>query len=269
MAAHPGKVNSNTRVLSEGWSGHDDEYHEDPVPDLCLTGFPLEFGSSSSHFPLSDSVGVGPTRPPDVLLPLTDPDWQCGSLPRSGVLPERKLKERIMEALSPSGDSGVHESLADLSIEEQEAQKTLWREEMTRVEEDIAMMRATLEEKHRRLQWLKHHLGITMLSELSDDINQGIKNVRESQVYQKTGAALKSTGERASGLFAGLGAKFSEARDSAAFKSVEERVGTMVTTVKSKVGGSHSNSTQSFDEALKEAEAMKKQAAEEPQTGPQ
>lgn len=95
MAAHPGKVNSNTRVLSEGWSGHDDEYHEDPVPDLCLTGFPLEFGSSSSHFPLSDSVGVGPTRPPDVLLPLTDPDWQCGSLPRSGVLPERKLKGEL------------------------------------------------------------------------------------------------------------------------------------------------------------------------------
>ncbi|XP_037082636.1 tumor protein D54-like [Pollicipes pollicipes] len=79
-------------------------------------------------------------------------------------------------------------------------------------------------------------------------------------LYQKTEAALKTTGEKASGLFAGLGAKFSEARESATFKSVEERVGTMVTTVKSKVSSSRSNSTQSFDEALKEAEAAKKQA---------
>jgi len=78
--------------------------------------------------------------------------------------------------------------------------------------------------------------------------------------YQKTEAALKTTGERASGLFAGLGAKFSEARESTTFKTVEERVGTMVTTVKSKVTSSRSNSTQSFDEALKEAEAAKKQA---------
>ena len=50
--------------------------------------------------------------------------------------------------------------------------------------------------------------------------------------YQRTGAALKSTGEKASGLFAGLGAKFSEARESAAFKNMEERMGTMVNSVK-------------------------------------
>ena len=53
--------------------------------------------------------------------------------------------------------------------------------------------------------------------------------------YQRTEAALKTTSERASGLLAGLGARLTEARDSAAVRSLEERVGTMVTSVK--VGG--------------------------------
>jgi len=90
--------------------------------------------------------------------------------------------------------------------------------------------------------------------------NDVIEEEKPASLYQRTGAALKTTGEKASGLFAGLGAKFSEARESATFRSVEERVGSMVTTVKSKVGASGSSSTQSFDEALREAEAAKKQA---------
>ncbi|XP_037081160.1 uncharacterized protein F13E6.1-like [Pollicipes pollicipes] len=141
-------------------------------------------------------------------------------------------------------------------------------------------MRETLQAKSMEAQALKHKLGITMWTEFTQDVNQSLQSVRESQayrkvndafsefhhavtsapMYQRTGAALKSTGEKASGLFAGLGAKFSEARESAAFKSMGERMGSMVTTVKSKVSTSGSNSSQSFDEALKEAEAAQRQA---------
>ncbi|XP_043217932.1 tumor protein D54-like isoform X1 [Amphibalanus amphitrite] len=201
-----------------------------------------------------------------------------------------------MPATSPSADSGVVDAFSALSPEEQERQREEWKQDLARIEEDIVLMRETLSAKIKEAQELKHKLGITMWSEFTDDVNQGLKNVRESQAYhkvtdtiseiqhavteaplyqavagkleqaqhtpayQRTEAALKTTTEKASGLLAGLGAKLTEARDSPTVKSLEERVGTMVTTVKSKVTSSRSNSTQSFDEALKEAEAAKRQA---------
>ena len=36
-------------------------------------------------------------------------------------------------------------------------------------------------EKMKEAQELKHKLGITMWSEFTEDVNQGLKNVRESQ----------------------------------------------------------------------------------------
>jgi len=186
-----------------------------------------------------------------------------------------------LPASSPSGDSGVVDAFAALSPEEQERQRDEWKQDLARIEEDIVLMRETLSAKTKEAQELKHKLGITMWSEFTDDVNQGLKNVRESQayhkvtdtftelqhavteapLYQRTEAALKTTTEKASGLLAGLGAKLTEARDSAAVKNLEERVGTMVTSVKTKVT-SRSNSTQSFDEALKEAEEAKRKEAE-------
>ncbi|XP_043243690.1 tumor protein D53-like isoform X4 [Amphibalanus amphitrite] len=167
-----------------------------------------------------------------------------------------------MPSLSPSADSGVVDAFSGLTPEEQEQQRQQWKEELARLEEDILLMRETLQAKMREAQVLKQKLGITVWTEFTQDVNQSLQSVRQSQAYQRTGAALKSTGEKASGLFAGLGAKISEARESAAFKTVEERMGTMVNSVKSKVSTSHSNSTQSFDEALREAEAaQQKQAA--------
>ena len=47
-------------------SSAEDEYHEDPVAELCLAGLPAS----------GSAAGSGPTRPPDVALPLHDPDWR-------------------------------------------------------------------------------------------------------------------------------------------------------------------------------------------------
>jgi len=163
-------------------------------------------------------------------------------------------------SFSPSGDSGVADAFAALTPEEREEQRLQWKDELAKIEDDIQLMRDTLMAKMQQAQAIKEKLGITPWTEFTEDVNKSLTAVKESQAYQRTGAALKTTGEKASGLFAGLGAKFSEARESATFRSVEERVGSMVTTVKSKVGASGSSSTQSFDEALREAEAAKKQA---------
>ena len=42
-------------------------------------------------------------------------------------------------------------------------------------------MRETLSAKIKEAQELKHKLGITMWSEFTSDLNQGLTNVRESQ----------------------------------------------------------------------------------------
>lgn len=72
--------------------------------------------------------------------------------------------------------------LSSLSIEEKERQHALWNEELAQIEDEIATLRTVLSSKMRRSAELKRNLGITVWKEVSDDINQGIKNVKESNV---------------------------------------------------------------------------------------
>ncbi|XP_050308729.1 uncharacterized protein LOC126745082 isoform X3 [Anthonomus grandis grandis] len=78
----------------------------------------------------------------------------------------------------------VAPDLSHLSQEEKEQQEKIWREELAQVEDEIVTLRTVLASKMRRSAELKKNLGITFLKEVSDDINQGIKNVKESNVYQ-------------------------------------------------------------------------------------
>lgn len=51
------------------------------------------------------------------------------------------------------------------------------------VEEEIQTLRHVLANKIKVSQDLKRKLGISVWKELSDDVNQGLKNVKESHVY--------------------------------------------------------------------------------------
>lgn len=51
------------------------------------------------------------------------------------------------------------------------------------MEEEIQTLRHVLANKVRVAQELKRKLGISVWKELTDDVNQGLKNVKESQVY--------------------------------------------------------------------------------------
>lgn len=72
--------------------------------------------------------------------------------------------------------------LSHLSTEEKLEQERLWKEELAQIEDEIATLRTVLAAKMRRSAELKRNLGITVWKEVSDDINQGIKNVKESNV---------------------------------------------------------------------------------------
>lgn len=72
--------------------------------------------------------------------------------------------------------------LSGLSIEDQIKQQNVWSEELAQIEDEICTLRTVLASKMRRSAELKRNLGITVWKEVSDDINQGIKNVKESNV---------------------------------------------------------------------------------------
>ncbi|XP_047106551.1 tumor protein D54 isoform X2 [Schistocerca piceifrons] len=172
-----------------------------------------------------------------------------------------------------SPDSGINE-LQGLSPEEQERQKQEWQQELVKVEEEIQTLRHVLASKIKHSQELKRKLGISVWKEFQDDMSQSIRNVKESNMYQKTESVIKTTAEKTTTLLGGLGSsvttKIGQLKNSDSFRSLEEKVGSAYENVKTKVVTSRSNSTQSFDEALREAEANRRpsNSASTPATTP-
>lgn len=76
----------------------------------------------------------------------------------------------------------VAPDLSHLTPEEKEQQEKMWKEELAQVEDEIVTLRTVLQSKMRRSAELKRNLGITFFKEVSEDFNQGIKNVKESNV---------------------------------------------------------------------------------------
>lgn len=72
--------------------------------------------------------------------------------------------------------------LSSLTVEEKAEKERQWREELAQIEDEIATLRTVLASKMKRSAELKRNLGITVWKEVSDDINQGLKNVKESNV---------------------------------------------------------------------------------------
>lgn len=87
---------------------------------------------------------------------------------------------------SPAGSVGsaseAYNELAGLSLEEQEAQRAEWSQELSRVEEEIQTLRTVLASKIHHSTELKRKLGITVWKEITDDVSSGLKNVKESNV---------------------------------------------------------------------------------------
>lgn len=109
-------------------------------------------------------------------------------------------------------------------------------QELARVEEEIATLRTVLTSKVRHASELKRKLGITVWREITDDVNYSLKTVKESQVYQATESAIKTTAEKTSsilgGLTSGFTSKLSQMKKSDSYRSIEERVGSAYENVK-------------------------------------
>jgi hypothetical protein len=169
-------------------------------------------------------------------------------------------------------DSGVHEALQNMDPEQRARQEEEWRDQLIKTEDEIQTLRQVLAAKVRESQDLKRRLGITVWREFRDDLDSGLKTVRDTEVYtnvsgkiseasqavvstpiyQKTETAVKSAAEATTSVFGTIGAsmsrKLGDVKNSTTFKSFEERVGYAYTNVKEKMSNSRSNSMQNFQD---------------------
>ncbi|XP_023036772.1 uncharacterized protein LOC6652239 isoform X2 [Drosophila willistoni] len=184
----------------------------------------------------------------------------------------------LTEPSSPAASVASAEIAAEfaaLTVEEKEQRRAEWSQELARVEEEINTLRTVLASKTRHASDLKRKLGITVWKELTDDVNQGVKNIKESTVYQsveqsmgtfskavheaplfqRTESVLKSTGEKTASVFgsitSGISSKLSQMKNSDSMRSIEASVGSAYENVKTKVT-SRSGSVSSFPDALDE-----------------
>uniref|UniRef100_A0A5F8HE88 TPD52 like 2 n=1 Tax=Monodelphis domestica TaxID=13616 RepID=A0A5F8HE88_MONDO len=142
-----------------------------------------------------------------------------------------------------------------------EAEEEELRSELTKVEEEIVTLRQVLAAKERHCGELKRKLGLTPLDGLKQNLTKSWHDVQvsnaylsasstledwnekltNSEAYKKTQETLSQAGQKTSAALSNVGSaisrKFGDMRNSATFKSFEDRVG----TIKSKVVGGREN----------------------------
>ncbi|XP_062060477.1 tumor protein D54 isoform X1 [Lepus europaeus] len=135
------------------------------------------------------------------------------------------------------------------------------RAELVKVEEEIVTLRQVLAAKERHCGELKRRLGLSALEGLKQNLSRSWHDVQvsnayvktseklgewndrvtQSGLYKKTQETLSQAGQKTSAALSTVGSaisrKLGDMRNSAAFKSFEDRVG----TIKSKVAGGGEN----------------------------
>ncbi|KAM6457998.1 tumor protein D54 isoform 6-T6 [Liasis olivaceus] len=122
-----------------------------------------------------------------------------------------------------------------------EAEEEELRSELAKVEEEIGTLRQVLAAKERHCGELKRKLGMTPLDGLKQNLSKSWHDVQVSNAYKRTQETLSQAGQRTSAALSNVGSaisrKLGDMRNSATFKSFEDRVG----TIKSKVVGGRDN----------------------------
>ncbi|XP_063152973.1 tumor protein D54 isoform X10 [Candoia aspera] len=154
--------------------------------------------------------------------------------PNKGLLSESMTDVPVdnpsAAAMAPPSRALAHNGLTEAEEEE-------LRSELAKVEEEIGTLRQVLAAKERHCGELKRKLGLTPLDGLKQNLSKSWHDVQVSNAYKRTQETLSQAGQRTSAALSNVGSaisrKFGDMRNSATFKSFEDRVG----TIKSKVVG--------------------------------
>ncbi|XP_073436936.1 tumor protein D54 isoform X8 [Dendrobates tinctorius] len=109
-----------------------------------------------------------------------------------------------------------------------EAEAEELRGDLVKVEEEILTLRQVLAAKERHASELKRKLGQTPLNQLKLNLSKSLHDVQMSNAYKKTQETLSTAGQKTTAALSTMGTaisrKLGDMRNSATFKSFEERV---------------------------------------------
>lgn len=172
--------------------------------------------------------------------------------PNKGLLSDSMTDVPVDTAVA--AQAPAVEGLTDAEAEE-------LRAELAKVEEEVVTLRQVLAAKERHCGELKRRLGLSTLEGLKQNLSRGWHDVQvsnayvktseklgewnekvtQSDLYKKTQETLSQAGQKTSAALSTMGSaisrKLGDMRNSATFKSFEDRVG----TIKSKVVSGREN----------------------------
>ncbi|XP_028667540.1 tumor protein D54-like isoform X8 [Erpetoichthys calabaricus] len=164
-------------------------------------------------------------------------------------------KGLVSEGIRDVPAEGAMGTTEPVGLTEEEAEEM--KNELAKVEEEITTLRQVLAAKERHASEIKRKLGLTPLNELKQNLTKSWQDVQtssaylsasatvdeitQSHAYKKTQETLAQAGQKTSAALNTVGSaisrKFGDMRNSATFKSFEDRVG----SIKSKVIGGKEN----------------------------
>ncbi|XP_054646195.1 tpd52 like 2b isoform X6 [Dunckerocampus dactyliophorus] len=114
-------------------------------------------------------------------------------------------------------------------LTEEEAEEL--RTELGKVEEEISTLRQVLLAKEKHALALKRKLGLSPLNELKQNLSKSWQDVQTSNAYKKTQETLSQAGQKTTAaittMSSAISRKLGDMRNSATFKSFEDKVGNL------------------------------------------
>lgn len=163
----------------------------------------------------------------------------------------------IDEGFDIDSNAKLQPNLSEEEIERQKKQEE-YKEELAKIQEDIGTLRLVLNDKLKREGELKNLLGITFITEIKNDLSEGLNTVKsttafqqiaqtfseigntvsQNDAYQKTSAGVRTSVQKVTPGFATIGTSIkgslSSLRNSTYFKSFENGITSTMNTGKLK-----------------------------------
>lgn len=165
------------------------------------------------------------------------------------------------DGIDLNGKGSLQQNLTEEELDKQKLMQE-YREELVKIQEDVATLRLVLNDKLKRENELKALLGITFVDEMRQDFNEGINTIRstnafktaaqtitglgatvsQNEAYQKTTSSLKTATQKITPAISTIGTTMKTSlsnlsnltRNTSMFKSFEAGISSTLSTGKMK-----------------------------------
>jgi hypothetical protein len=168
------------------------------------------------------------------------------------------------DGIQLNGSASLQQNFTEEELEKQKLMEE-YKEELVKIQEDIATLRLVLNDKLKRETELKTLLGVTFVAEIKQDFAEGLNQIKSTnafqkaaqtftelgatvssnEAYQKTTASLKSASSKITPSFQQIGGAMKNSlgslRNSTWFNSIESGLSSSLSSAKLKTSQSEFN----------------------------